>query len=458
MSVCAAIILAAGKGTRMKSRLAKVLHPLAGKSMLGHVMTLVKSLEFEKAFVVVGHQAEAVSKLVSEAGLNPLLQDPPRGTGDAVLQAKEALKDFSGPVLILNGDTPLLRKETIEQFLADYEEAGAAVGLLTVFLENPKGYGRVLRRKDGGIDHIVEEKDATAEQRTVKEVNTGVYLCDANFLFRALAQVQPNNKQGEYYLTDVIGIAVSEGLPLMGCEADPKEVIGVNSRADLAAVSAVLSQRINKQWMSEGVSFIDPARVQIDATVKIGADTVLYPGVCLQGETEIGEGVTIYASRILDSKIGDDVMIKDHCVLEKAVVESQAVIGPFSHLRPDAVIRKKAKVGNFVEVKKTVLGEGSKASHLSYLGDARIGAGVNIGAGTITCNYDGKNKFQTIIEDDVFIGSDTQLVAPVSVGKGALIAAGTTITKDVPADALAVSRTKQSNIAGWAKKKRAKDQ
>ncbi len=456
MSSCAAIILAAGKGTRMKSRLAKVLHPLAGMSMLAHVMTLVKSLQFEKTFVVVGHQAEAVSKCVSEAGFMPLLQDPPSGTGDAVLQAKDALKGFSGPVLILNGDTPLLRKETLEQFLADYKEAGAAVGLLTVFLENPKGYGRVLRSEEGAIDRIVEEKDATEEERTVKEVNTGVYLCDADFLFRALAQIQPNNKQGEYYLTDVIGIAVSEALPLIGCEAAPEEVIGVNSRADLAAVSAVLSQRINKQWMAEGVSLIDPARVQIDATVTIGADTVLYPGVCLQGSTEIGEGVTIYTSRILDSKIGDHVTIKDHCVLEKAVVESQAVIGPFAHLRPDAVIRKKAKVGNFVEVKKTVLGEGSKASHLSYLGDATIGAGVNIGAGTITCNYDGQNKFQTIIEDDVFIGSDTQLVAPVSVGKGALIAAGTTVTEDVPANALAISRTKQANIPGWAKKKSAK--
>ncbi len=457
MSRCAAIILAAGKGTRMKSRLAKVLHPLAGMPMLAHVMALVKSLEFEKTFVVVGHQAKTVSSLVTEAEQSPLLQDPPRGTGDAVLQAKEALKDYHGPVLILNGDTPLLRKETITQFLADYEKAGADVGLLTVSLENPKGYGRVIRREDGAIDRIVEEKDASPDEREIREVNTGVYLCDADFLFRALAQIKPNNKQGEYYLTDVIGIAVSEGLSLIGREADPEEVIGVNSRADLATVAVVMRQRINAQWMAAGVSFIDPARVQIDATVKIGADSVLYPGVCLQGSTEIGEGVTIYPARILDSKIGNDVIIKDHCVLEKALVESQAVIGPFAHLRPDAVIRKKAKVGNFVEVKKTVLGEGSKASHLSYLGDATIGRGVNIGAGTITCNYDGLNKFQTIIEDDVFIGSDTQLLAPVSVGKGAWIAAGTTVTEDVPAHALAISRVKQSNKPDWAKKKNAKD-
>jgi len=458
MTECAAIILAAGKGTRMKSRLAKVLHPLAGMPMLGHVMRLVKSLAFEKAFVIVGHQAEAVSTVVSEAGLSPLLQNPPRGTGDAVLQAKEVLRDYSGPVLILNGDTPLLKKETIEAFLADYEKAAAAVGFLTVSLEKPAGYGRVVRREDGTIARIVEEKDASPAEREIQEVNAGVYLCDAGFLFRALARIQPNNKQGEYYLTDVVGIAVSEGLPLIGRKAAPEEVIGVNSRADLAAVSAVMSQRINAHWMAEGVSFIDPSRVQIDATVKIGADTVLYPGVCLQGNTQIGERGTIYSTRILDSKIGDDVLIKDHCVLEKAVVESQAVIGPFAHLRPDAVIRKKAKVGNFVEVKKSVLGEGSKASHLTYLGDATIGRGVNIGAGTITCNYDGKNKFQTIIEDDVFIGSDTQLVAPVRVGKGGWVAAGTTVTKDVPADALAVSRVKQSNKADWAKKKNANDQ
>ncbi len=456
MNRCAAIILAAGKGTRMKSRLAKVLHPLAGMPMLGHVMALVKSLHFEKSFVIVGHQAEAVSKIVSEAGLIPLLQDPPRGTGDAVLQAKNALRGYSGPVLILNGDTPLLCKKTIEQFLKDYEEAGAVLGLLTVSLENPKGYGRVIRRENGAIDCIVEEKDASAKERAVKEVNTGVYLCDADFLFRALDQIQPDNKQGEYYLTDIIGIAVSEGLRLMGREADPEEVIGVNSRADLAAVAALMSRRINDKWMAEGVSLIDPSRVRIECTVKIGADTVLYPGVCLQGHTEIGEGVVIYSSRILDSKIGDDVVIKDQCVIEKAVVESHAVIGPFAHLRPDAVICKKAKVGNFVEVKKSVLGEGSKASHLTYLGDATIGRGVNIGAGTITCNYDGLNKFQTIVEDDVFIGSDTQLVAPVRVGKGGWVAAGTTVTKDVPADALAVSRVKQTNKTDWVKKKNAK--
>lgn len=451
------IILAAGKGTRMKSRLAKVLHPLAGLPMLGYVMALVKSLQFERAFVVVGHQADRVSELVSEEGMTPLLQDPPRGTGDAVLKAKEILKDYCGPVLILNGDTPLLRKETIEKFLADYKKTGAVVGLLTVSLDCPQGYGRILRREDGAILRIVEEKDATPAERAIKEVNTGIYLCDADFLFRALAQIQPDNKQGEYYLTDIIGIAVSEGLHLMGREADPEEVIGVNSRSDLAVVAAVMRRRINAQWMAEGVSFIDPSRVQIDAMVKIGADSVLYPGVYLQGSTEIGEGVTIYSSRISDSKIADEVIIKDHCVLEKVVVESQAIIGPFSHLRPETVIRKKARVGNFVEVKKTVLGEGSKANHLTYLGDATIGRGVNIGAGTITCNYDGKNKFQTIIEDDVFIGSDTQLLAPVSVGKGAWIAAGTTVTKDVPAAALAVSRVKQSNHLDWAKKKKSKD-
>lgn len=456
MTECAVVILAAGQGTRMKSCLAKVLHPLVGVPMLSYVMDLVQSLRFEKMFVIVGHQAEAVSKLVLEKHLVPLLQNPPRGTGDAVLQAKEALNGFLGPVLILNGDTPLLREETIRGFLNRYKQEEASVGFLTVSLDNPYGYGRVIRREDGVILRIVEEKDATPSERLIREVNAGVYLCDAHFLFHALDQIQPNNQQKEYYLTDVVGIAVSEGVRLIGVEAPSDEVIGVNSRVDLAKVTQVIRARINHRWMMEGVTLIDPSQIYIDATVTLGSDSVLYPGVALEGNTHIGAGVTIYPSRIRDSKIGDDVVIKDRCVIDGAEIESNVSIGPFAHLRPGAVIRKSARVGNFVEVKKSVLGEGSKANHLTYLGDAKIGKGVNIGAGTITCNYDGKNKFETIIEDDVFIGSDTQLVAPVRVGRGALIAAGTTVTKDVPADALAISRIKQENRAEWAKKRSGK--
>lgn len=454
----AAIILAAGRGTRMKSRLAKVLHPLAGVPMLSHVITLVRSLQFEHSLLIVGHQADSVSALAKEMGLMPLLQDPPLGTGDAVRKAEEVLRGFQGPVLILNGDTPLLREETIRHFYACYQEEKATVGLLTVRLEYPKGYGRVVRKQSGEISRIVEEKDATPEERLINEVNTGVYLCDAAFLFEALSKVRSDNKQNEYYLTDIIGIAVSQGEHLVGVEASCEEVIGVNSRANLAAVEELMRKRINRRWMDEGVTMIDPSRVRIGAAVEIGADTVLYPGVSLEGETVIGSGVQIYAGRIRDSKVGDNVIIKDHCVIENAGVESGATIGPFAHLRPGSLVRKEAKVGNFVEMKKAELGEGSKASHLSYLGDATIGRGVNIGAGTITCNYDGLKKGQTIIKDGVFIGSDTQLVAPVTVGEGALIAAGTTVTKDVPSDALALSRTKQENRLEWAKKRRARQQ
>lgn len=438
----------------MKSSLAKVLHPLAGMPMVSHVINLVKSLEFEHSFLIVGHQAEAVSRLANEKGVVPLLQDPPLGTGDAVRKAEIALKNFNGPVLILNGDTPLLREETLRHFYTCYQKEHATVGLLTVRLENPKGYGRIVRRASGEISRIVEEKDATSEERLIAEVNTGVYLCDAAFLFKALAQVKSDNKQQEYYLTDIIGIAVSQGKHLVGVEAKREEVIGVNSRLDLSVVEEVMRTRINHHWMNAGVTMIDPAQVRISADVSIGPDTVIHPGVCLEGKTVIGRGVQLYAGRIRDSKIGNDVIIKDQCVIESAEIEANAVIGPFAHLRPGSLVRKSAKVGNFVEMKKTELGEGSKASHLSYLGDAIIGKAVNIGAGTITCNYDGVKKDQTIIEDGVFVGSDTQLVAPVKLGAGALIAAGTTVTKNVPPDALALSRTKQENRLEWAKKRR----
>jgi len=451
----AAIVLAAGRGKRMKSALPKVLHPLAGKTVLAHVLDLVKALAFEPAFVIVGHEAEAVASAASERGIATLLQDPPRGTGDAVLQARAALQDYRGPVLILNGDTPLLREETIRDLLAAHRKHGATLSLLTVNLHDPGGYGRVIRRDDGSLDRVVEYRDADAEERKVKEINTGVYICEAAFLFKALDRIQPNNDQQEYYLTDIIGIASREGAKCIGLEADPGEVIGINSRADLALAEAALRSRINQAWMEKGVTLLDPARIRIDVGVTIGADTLIHPGVSLEGTCQIGSQVVVYPSRIKDSRIGKRVTIKDYCVIEEAEIEADATVGPFAHLRPGSVLRKGAKVGNFVEMKKTVLGEGSKASHLSYLGDAIIGKGVNIGAGTITCNYDGHKKDQTLIEDKVFIGSDSQLVAPVKVGRGALIAAGTTVTKDVPADALAISRSPQENIVGWAKTRRA---
>ncbi len=452
----AAIVLAAGQGKRMKSALAKVLHPLAGVPMLFYVLDLVKQTEIQRTFVIVGHCAEQVSEAVSTWGVNCLLQDPPLGTGHAVLQAKDALAGFSGSVLILSGDTPLLRPETVRRLWEVHREERATMSLLTTRLTNPYGYGRVVRKKNGTIARIVEERDATPAERSIQEVNTGVYIIEAPFLFEALGEVQPNNQQKEYYLTDLIGIAARRGERLAGAEADPEEVIGVNSRADLATAEGHLRKRIAARWMAEGVTIIDPSQVRIDASVEIGRDVVIHPGVALEGKTRIGDACLLRACRIENSRLGEHVVVKDYSVIEDAEIESDAAIGPFAHLRSGTLLRRGAKVGNFVEIKKSELGEGSKANHLSYLGDAVIGKGVNIGAGTITCNYDGEKKHKTVIEDDVFIGSDTQLVAPVRVGAGALIAAGSTITQDVPPEALAISRTKQENKEGWVRKRRKK--
>lgn len=450
----AAIVLAAGQGKRMKSNRAKVLHPLAGVPMLFYVLDLVKRLEIQRTFVIIGHRAEQVSEAVSAWGGTCLLQDPPLGTGHAVLQAKKALENFSGSVLILSGDTPLLRPETVRRLWEVHQKERATMTLLTTRLANPYGYGRVIRKKNGAIARIIEEKDATPAERSIQEINTGVYIIEAPFLFDGLGEVQPNNQQKEYYLTDLIGIAARRGERLAGAEADPKEVIGVNSRADLATAEGTLQDRIAAHWMAEGVTITSPSQVRIDASVEIGRDVVIHPGVILEGKTKIGEDCILHACRIENSRLGEQVVVKDYSVIEGSEIESGASIGPFAHLRPGTVLRKGAKVGNFVEIKKSELGEGSKANHLSYLGDAVIGKEVNIGAGTITCNYDGMKKYQTIIEDDVFIGSDTQLVAPVRVGAGALIAAGSTITRDVPPEALAISRIRQENKEGWVRRRR----
>ena len=452
----AAIVLAAGQGKRMKSKRAKVLHPLAGVPMLFYVLDLVKRLEIQRTFVIIGHRAEQVSEAVSSWGVTCLLQDPPLGTGHAVLQAKKALEDFSGSVLILSGDTPLLRPETVQRLWEVHQKERATMTLLTTRLPNPHGYGRILRKKNGAIARIVEEKDATPAERSIQEINTGVYIIEAPVLFDGLGEVRPNNQQKEYYLTDLIGIAARRGERLAGAAADPDEVIGVNSRADLATAEGTLRKRIAARWMAEGVTILDPARVRIDASVEIGRDVVIHPGVALEGNTKIGEDCVLHACRIENSRLGERVVVKDYSVIEESEIDADASIGPFAHLRPGTVLRKGAKVGNFVEIKKSELGEGSKANHLSYLGDAVVGKGVNIGAGTITCNYDGEKKYQTIIEDEVFIGSDTQLVAPVRVGAGALIAAGSTITRDVPPEALAISRVRQENKEGWARKRKTK--
>lgn len=450
----AVLILAAGQGKRMKSRLPKVLHRVGGRPMLESALECAAALKPARTVVVIGHQAEAVRAWVGDRA-EIALQDPPRGTGDAARRGLKGLSGFRGIVVILSGDTPLVRVETVERLVAAHGASGATVTLAAARLADPTGYGRVVRGPDGAVTGIVEERDATPGQRRISEINTGLYAVEAEFLGRALAELSADNAQGEYYLTDIVGAAVAAGRPVHALAVEADEVQGVNSRADLARVEGLMRARTCRRWMEEGVTVLDPSRTWIDATVTIGPETVLAPGVWLEGATVIGAGCSIGAgSRVAASRLGDGVVVKDYCVIEEAELEDGASVGPFAHLRPGSVLRKDARVGNFVELKKVELGVGSKANHLSYLGDAVIGSHVNIGAGTITCNYDGVKKSRTVIEDGVFVGSDSQFVAPVRVGKGAVIAAGTTVTEDVPADALVIGRTAQVIKPGWAKRKR----
>ena len=449
-----AVILAAGVGKRMKSSLPKVLHTLSGVPMLSYQLNLVSHFPFQKVVVVIGHQADQVKAALASHPVQTVLQDLPRGTGDAVLKAEPLLTGHAGPVLILNGDTPLLQAATLIRLWEAHQDEKATLTLMTADPDNPVGYGRIIRLEDGTLSRIVEERDATPEERAVKETNAGTYIVDATFLFDALHHVSPHNQQKEYYLTDIVQIAKERGKKIACLKANSEEALGINSRADLANAEKILQKRITRQWMDSGVTLIDPEQVRIEASVTIGADTVLYPGVTLSGKTTIGERSVLHACSIKDSRIDSEVLIKDYCVIDGAIIESGVTVGPFAHLRPGTMLRRGAHIGNFVEVKKSEIGEGSKANHLTYLGDARIGKRVNIGAGTITCNYDGKKKHETVIEDDVFVGSDTQFVAPVTIGARSLIAAGSTITKDVEPDSLGISRTKQAVIAGWTKKKR----
>jgi bifunctional UDP-N-acetylglucosamine pyrophosphorylase/glucosamine-1-phosphate N-acetyltransferase len=451
----AVIIMAAGQGKRMKSVLPKVLHPVGGRPMVEYPLRAAEALAPSRVVVVVGHGGDAVAERISGRALIAR-QDPPRGTGDAVRCALSRIPKFAGTVVVLSGDTPLVRPETVRRLVTSHRASGAAVTLATMRLDDPAGYGRVLIGAVGHVTGVVEERDATPDQRAIREVNAGLYALDAEFLRGALDALKPDNAQGEYYLPDVIGRAVEQGLSVRGEPVDPEEVLGVNTLAELARVESVMRERIRRRWMAEGVTLLDPARIWIDDAVVIGVDTVIAPGAWLEGETVVGSGCRIGpSSHVTHSRLGDRVTVKDACVIDEAVIEDGASIGPFAHLRPGTILRRDARVGNFVELKMVDLGVGSKANHLSYLGDAVIGAGVNIGAGTITCNYDGVKKLRTVIEDHVFIGSDSQLVAPVRVGRGAIVAAGTTVTTDVPPDALVIGRVRQLVKKGWAATQRA---
>ncbi len=449
------IILAAGKGTRMKSDLVKVLHPLLGIPMLSYPLRLsLDEIRSEKTIVVIGYQADLIQKQFKDPQILFVFQEAQLGTGHAVLQAMPLLKGFNGTVLILCGDVPLVKVETLSSFINTFLDNASSLSVLTTVVENPFGYGRIVRSREGWLEKIVEEKDAQEEERMIREINTGIYCVQAPFLMEGLKEIGQENAQREYYLTDLVEIARKRGLRCSAhIAADPVEVMGINTRVDLALGNEVLRQEKVRNLMLTGVTIIDPKTTYVDKMVEVGRDTVLYPNCTLQGRTRIGERCIIEPnSMILDSMISNEVTIRANSVITESKIEEGATIGPFAHLRPLSEIKIKAKIGNFVEVKKSVIGKGSKANHLAYIGDSTVGEEVNIGAGTITCNYDGIEKHQTIIGDRVFVGSNVELVAPVKVGKNASIGAGTTVTKDVPEGTLAISRVKQKHIKNWNKR------
>jgi bifunctional UDP-N-acetylglucosamine pyrophosphorylase/glucosamine-1-phosphate N-acetyltransferase len=450
------VVLAAGRGTRMNSATAKVLHPLFSRPLLAWSLDVALAFPAARRGVVVGFQAEAVAKTLP-AGFEPILQDKLWGTGHAVRQARR-LFAAEGDTVVLSGDTPLLRAATVKRLLAVHRRRRATVSILTALVEDPTGYGRIVRCGERGVRAIVEHDDAPPEVRDIREVNAGVYCFENRFLEAALRRLKATNRQGEYYLTDVIAAAVYAKKTVVGvlCE-DPDEILGVNDRVQLARAADILRRRRLTELMRSGVTVLDPASTWVEPGVRVAPDTVLFPQTLLEGDTVIGAGCQVGPGvRMHDSRVGRESVVKDYSVLEGAVIGPRCHVGPFAHLRPGTRLAAGARIGNFVEIKKCRIGPGSKANHLSYLGDAVIGKGVNIGAGTITCNYDGFAKYETVVGDGAFIGSDTQLVAPVTVGRGALVAAGTTVTKDVPAGALALSRTPQANRAGWAARRRAR--
>jgi bifunctional UDP-N-acetylglucosamine pyrophosphorylase/glucosamine-1-phosphate N-acetyltransferase len=454
------VVLAAGKGTRLKSARPKVLHAVAGRQMIAHVLACARALRPRSITVVVGHQADAVkSALTSESGLTFVVQEPQLGTGHALLTTENTLSGASGDLILLSGDVPLLSPQTLQALLDRHHWAQAAATVVTAVVPEPHGYGRIVRTGQR-IARIVEDRDATPAEREIHEINAGIYAFALDGLFAAVRSIGSDNAQREYYLPDLVAIFNRRGRPVETITvADPNEIRGINSRLELAQVSRIVRQHKNEELMAAGVTIDDPATTYIDGTVAVGADTIIRPGVSLEGQTAIGTGCEIHSGvRIVDSRLGDRVKVLNHCVITSAVIGNDVAVGPFAHLRPEADLRDGARVGNFVELKHTVLGRGSKAMHLAYLGDATIGDKVNIGAGTITCNYDGTTKQPTVIEDGAFIGSDSQLIAPVTVKQGAYVASGTTVRSDVPAGALAVSAGKQRNLEHWVeeRKKRTK--
>jgi bifunctional UDP-N-acetylglucosamine pyrophosphorylase/glucosamine-1-phosphate N-acetyltransferase len=446
------VILAAGKGTRLKSALAKVLHRAGGRSLIEQVVRACQPIKPREIVAVVGHQADDVTAAIAPLGVKTILQEPQRGTGHAMLVAKRAIPTRAKFVIILPGDAPLIRPETIAALARSHRESGAAATILSAEIENPAGYGRIVRHEDGSVLAIVEDSALSPEQRPIREINSSMYCFTLAKLWPCLSTLKPTNKHKELYLTDAIAVLRQGGEKVQAVLAsDPDEVLGCNTRADLAEVDLVFRKRKRAAIMDAGVTIELPDTVLIDPDVIVGADTRLEPGVQLLGKTRVGTGCTIRTGSVLsDTVLEDNVLVKPYTMVTASHLSRGTQVGPFAHIRESARLEENARVGNFVEVKKSVLGEGVKSMHLTYLGDARIGSKTNIGAGTITCNYDGVNKNPTTIGKGVFIGSDTALVAPVRVGDGAYIGAGSVITKDVPADALGLARGKQMNKLGWA--------
>ena len=449
-------VLAAGKGTRMKSRLPKVLHAAAGLPLIEHVLRTVDGVSPRSVVIVVGYQAECVEAVLkSRPGLKFAWQEPQLGTGHALLQAESALAGAEGTLVLVSGDVPLLKPATLGALVRRHDEARAAATVLTAVVDDPEGYGRVVR-VDGRVAAVVEHKDASEEQRRLREINSGTYAFDLAPLFGALREIGSANAQGEYYLPDLVRIYRRRGLTVEGVTVeDPREIMGVNSRKELAQVADLLKTTRNDELMASGVTLVDPATAYIGPDVAIAPDTIIHPNVQLEGSTRIGAGCEIQSGvRIVNSTLDDGVFINNFCLIVESTIRRGARLGPFTHIRPESNIGEDAHIGNFVELKKTTFGKGSKANHLAYLGDATVGEKVNVGAGTITCNYDGTAKHRTTIDDGAFIGSDSQLIAPVRVGRDAYVAAGSSITDDVPPGSLAIARGKQVTKEGWVERKK----
>jgi bifunctional UDP-N-acetylglucosamine pyrophosphorylase/glucosamine-1-phosphate N-acetyltransferase len=449
------LILAAGKSTRMKSKYPKVLHRVGGRTLIEHVVGAVRELSPDIA-VVVGHSADRVKAAISDVTF--IDQEEQLGTGHAVLTARPHFSGYAGDVLVMPGDAPLVRTEALAEFVRFHREGGFRACILTAEIEDPSGYGRIVRGNDSAVDSIVEHRDATPEVRKIREINSGIYVFNAPALFESLTKIRNTNAQREYYLTDVIGILVGQKQKVGASKImSPEEVLGINTRQELAAVDRVMRRRKCEALMADGVTLMDPETTYIDASVKIGADTIIYPSVQIYGDTVIGEDVTIHSfSRILNSKLGDRTVVLEGSMIANTAIGEGASVGPYANLHSGTTLGNSAQVGNFVEIKKSSLGTGAKSKHLAYLGDATIGNNVNIGAGVITCNYDGVNKHPTIVEDGAFVGTDSQLIAPVRIGKGAYVAAGSSITEDVPPESLAVARGRQVIKEGWVKNRKKK--